>query len=179
MTYVYWPDLDKVGHVQGVASPQYRKELGRIDALVAGLVGLIGPGAVLLVTADHGLIDVPDDRRFDLESRPVLRAGVETILGEPRVRHVYTRPGHSERVARTWADELGDRAKVLTREQVGQLLGPVDDWHADRIGDVVAVARDDWALVSERVDRIVSGLRGQHGGLTDDEVLVPLRALVG
>lgn len=179
MTYVYWPDLDKVGHVQGVASPQYRKELGRIDALVAGLVGLIGPGAVLLVTADHGLIDVPDDRRFDLESRPVLRAGVETILGEPRVRHVYTRPGHSERVARTWADELGDRAKVLTREQVGQLLGPVDDWHADRIGDLVAVAQEDWALVSERVDRIVSGLRGQHGGLTDDEVLVPLRVVAG
>ena len=42
--------------------------------------------------------------------------------------------------------------------------------------DVVAIARDDWALTSERVDRIVSALRGQHGGLTDAEVLVPLRA---
>ena len=55
----------------------------------------------------------------------------------------------------------------------------MDDWHADRIGDLVAVAQEDWALVSERVDRIVSGLRGQHGGLTDDEVLVPLRVVAG
>ena len=47
--------------------------------------------------------------------------------------------------------------------------------YADRIGDVVAIANEDWALTSERVDRIVSALRGQHGGLTDAEVLIPLR----
>jgi hypothetical protein len=58
-------------------------------------------------------------------------------------------------------------------------MGPVDPWYEDRIGDVVAVARDDWALVSDRVDRIVSSLRGQHGALTDAEVLVPLRVAVG
>ena len=75
-----------------------------------------------------------------------------------------------------WRDELGDRADVRIRAEVVDLLGPVDDWYADRIGDVVAIARDDWALTSDRVDRIVSGLRGQHGGLTDEEVLIPLRA---
>ena len=72
------------------------------------------------------------------------------------------------RCTRAWRDELGDRADVRTRAEVVDLLGPVDDWYADRIGDVVAIARDDWALTSDRVDRIVSGLRGQHGGLTDD-----------
>ncbi len=176
LTYVYWPDLDKAGHVHGVDSAAYRAELARVDALVAGLLDLVADDVLLLVTADHGMVDVPDDRRIDLEARPSLRRDVVTILGEPRVRHVYTHTGRGDTVRQAWADELGDRADVRTRESVAELLGPVDDWYADRIGDVVAIARGNWALTSNRVDRIVSGLRGQHGGLEDAEVLVPLRA---
>jgi hypothetical protein len=179
LVYAYWPDLDKAGHIHGVASAQYRDALARVDGLVAGLADLAGSDVALLVTADHGLVDVPDARRLDLESRPALRRGVQTILGEPRVRHVYTEPGRAAEVLRTWRAELGDRAEVLARADVADLLGPVDEWHADRIGDVVAIARDDWALVSDRVDRLVSSLRGQHGARTDAEVLVPLRAAAG
>ncbi len=179
LTYVYWPDLDKVAHVHGVASAAYRAELRRVDALVAGLCALTGPDVALLLTADHGMVDVPDDRRVDLEARPALRRGVQTILGEPRVRHVYARQGAAADVHRAWTQELGERAEVRTRAEVAELLGPVDDWYADRIGDVVAIAAADWALVSDRIDRMVSGLRGQHGGLTDAEVLVPLRLAGG
>jgi hypothetical protein len=143
---------------------------------VAGLWELVADDVALLVTADHGIIDIPDDRRVDLETRPALRRDVVTILGEPRVRHVYTAAGRADAVRRAWSDELGDSADVRTRAEVDELLGPVDEWYADRIGDVVAIARDDWALTSDRVDRIVSGLRGQHGGLTEEEVLIPLRA---
>jgi hypothetical protein len=179
LVYAYWPDLDKAGHVHGVDSPAYRAELTRVDALVAGLAALTGPHVALLVTADHGLVDVPDDRRVDLEALPALRDGVLTILGEPRVRHVYTEPGRAEGVLATWRRLLGERADVRSREEVGALLGPVDEWHVDRIGDVVAIAREDWALVSDRVDRLVSSLRGQHGGLTAAEVEVPLRLARG
>ena len=179
LTYVYWPELDKAAHVHGPASAAHREALAAVDALVAGLAALTGPDAALLVTADHGLVDVPDDRRLDLEARPQLRHGVATILGEPRVRHVYAEPGRAADVLATWRTVLGGVADVLDREQASALLGPVDDWYADRIGDVVAIARDDWALVSERVDRLVSSLRGQHGGRTEAEVLVPLRVAVG
>jgi hypothetical protein len=95
------------------------------------------------------------------------------------VRHVYTEPGRADEVLTTWRRVLGERADVRARGAVAELLGPVDDWHAERIGDVVAIAREDWALVSERVDRLVSSLRGQHGGLTPDEVEVPLRLARG
>jgi hypothetical protein len=175
LTYVYWPDLDKTAHVHGVGSGAYRAELRRVDCLVAGLGDLVADDVALLVTADHGVVDVPDDRRIDLESRAAFRRDVVTILGEPRVRHVYTVAGRADAVRDAWRDELGERADVRTRSEVAELLGPVDDWYADRIGDVVAIANEDWALTSERVDRIVSALRGQHGGLTDAEVLIPLR----
>ncbi|HEX6887089.1 MAG TPA: nucleotide pyrophosphatase/phosphodiesterase family protein [Candidatus Nanopelagicales bacterium] len=174
LTYVYWPDLDKAGHVHGVASAQYRQALAAVDRLVAGIVDVLPPDAALLVTADHGLVDVPDDRRVDLEADPALRVGVEAILGEPRVRHVYAEPGQAEAVLARWRRLLAGRAEVRSRAEVAALLGPVDEWHADRIGDVVAIAGEDWALVSERVDRMVSSLRGQHGGREPAEVRVPL-----
>lgn len=180
LTYVYWPDLDKVGHVHGTDSGHYRSALRRVDALVGVLAGaLVGGQSCLLVTADHGMLDVADDRRVDLEADPTLRAGVVTILGEPRVRHVYCAPGRAEQVAGTWQRSLGSRARVLLRDEAAELLGPVPEWHVDRIGDVVAVARGSWALVSDRVDSRVSALRGQHGGLSADEVNVPLRLVRG
>jgi hypothetical protein len=179
LVYAYWPDLDKAGHVHGVASEAYRAQLPRVDALVAGLAALAGPDVALLVTADHGLVDIPDDRRIDLEAHPALRDGVVTVLGEPRVRHVYAEPGRADAVLETWRRVLGERADVRARAEVAELLGPIDEWHAERIGDVVAIAREDWALVSERIDRLVSSLRGQHGGLTPDEVEVPLRLARG
>jgi hypothetical protein len=179
LTYVYWPDLDKVAHVHGVGSGAYRAALPRVESLVRGLLELVSDDVALLVTADHGIIDVPDERRIDLEGRPSLRDDVVTILGEPRVRHIYAASGRADAVHAAWCDALGDRADVRLRADVVDLLGPVDDWYADRIGDVVAIARDDWALTSDRIDRIVSGLRGQHGALTDDEVLIPLRVAGG
>lgn len=176
LTYVYWPELDKAAHVHGVRSRSYDAALREVDSLVAGLLELAGPDVALVVTADHGMVDVPNDRRIDLEAQPALLRGVAAILGEPRVRHVYTEPGQASRVRRTWDAALQDRALVRSREEVADLLGPVDDWYSDRIGDVVAIATEDWALVSQRVDRVVSGLRGQHGALTPEEVLVPLRS---
>jgi Type I phosphodiesterase / nucleotide pyrophosphatase len=179
LTYVYWPHLDKAGHVHGVDSAPYRAALQQVDLLVETVAGALTRDAALLVTADHGLVDVPDECRVDLESEPLLRVGVERILGEPRERQVYCQPGQASDVADRWSRVLGDRAQVLHREQVVGLLGPVDDWHLDRIGDVVAIAEGSWALVSDRVDSLVSSLRGQHGGLTAAEVNLPLRCATG
>ena len=176
LTYVYWPDLDKAGHVFGVDSSQWRTELARVDALVARLAAALdGPDAALLVTADHGMLDVADASRLALEAAPRLRSGVSAIMGEPRERQIYCEPGQAAAVAATWAQVLGDRAQVRRREEVAELLGPVDEWYVDRLGDVVAIANDAWSLYSERVDWLVSSLRGQHGGVTPDEVEIPLR----
>ena len=177
LTYVYWPDLDKAGHVHGVAL------CGLPGGAGAG--GLPGGRAARPRRRRRGAAGdgrPRDDRR---PRRPPHRPRGPPGAAPGR-RHDPGRAAgparlHARRVAArpcgaTWADELGDRADVRTREEVSDLLGPVDDWYADRIGDVVAIARDNWALTSDRVDRIVSGLRGQHGGLTDAEVLIPLRA---
>jgi hypothetical protein len=173
-TYVYWPELDRVGHEFGVASREWRLALQRADALVARLVDALVPGSTLVVTADHGMVDCPAGMRIDIEANPLLTAGVRRVAGEPRARHLYVTAGAEADVQAEWQQVLGERALVLSRNElvVGGYFGDVDPELEERIGDVMAVPRGNVMLAS-RVDSTVSGLIGQHGGLTDDEVLIP------
>lgn len=173
-TYVYWSDVDRTGHEFGVDSPQWRDALSRADDLVARLVSGLVPGSALVVTADHGMVDCPEGEQVAIEADGRLTAGVTRIAGEPRARHVYVRAGAAADVAAAWREVLGARARVLTRvELVDQgWFGPVEPALEERIGDVMAVATGSTMLASV-VDPTVSRLRGQHGAVTDDELLVP------
>ena len=54
----------------------------------------------------------------------------------------------------------------------GVLFGELDPMLAERVGDVIAIARDTVVLAS-KVDPLTSRHIGQHGGLSDAEMLVP------
>jgi hypothetical protein len=177
LVYCYTPDLDLTGHVRGVDSDAWRQQLAVVDRFAEQLAARLPAGTVLHVTADHGMVDVADDARVDADASPGLREGVRALAGEPRVRHVHAEPGAAADVLARWRAELGDRMQVLTRHEVvaAGLLGPVVHPAAlARTGDVVAIATGEVAVVRRRAEPRFSALRGQHGALTDDELLVPL-----
>ena len=181
LTYLYWPDLDRTGHGHGVDSDHWRSELAHVDYLVERIAATCTADDLLIVTADHGMVDVEVDHRIDIDARPRLRHHVLNIGGEPRCRFVYTRPGHEEDVAHEWRDELSEYAWVLTRTEAvdAGYFARTDSTIAHRIGDVIAWAKDSWSLSSASIDAKVSRLRGQHGSLTPAELEVPLIAMVG
>lgn len=181
LTYVYWGDLDKTGHIHGVDSDAWREELRHVDALAARLRRALPADAALLVTADHGMVDSDEADRIDIDAIAALRHGVRRLAGEPRMRHVYARRDAAAEVMATWSDVLGSRAWVMSREGAVDcgLFGDVEADYAERIGDVVAIARDRTTLCSAQTDALVSSLRGQHGSTSPDEMSVPLTVLVG
>ena len=174
LAYVYWGELDKCGHVYGVASEHWREELAHVDAFVERVLARLPLDCRVVLTADHGMIDVPVGSRIDLDALPVLWDSVTHLAGEPRARHVYARAGAGAEVLAAWQETLGDRAWVMSRNEAERLFGEMDDMLVERVGDVVAVARDGWSLVSDRTDSFVSGLIGQHGGLSLQELAIPL-----
>lgn len=180
LTYVYWAEIDRVGHGSGAGSREWLEALGRADALVAALWEILPAHSAMLITADHGMVNCPPASRIAIESDPDLVADVLMIAGEPRVRHVYARPMHRQAIAARWTERLGDRARVYTRDQLiaEGLYGPIDDDLAERIGDVIAVAQGTTSMTSVR-DRRASSLIGQHGALTLDEWEIPAVMLRG
>jgi hypothetical protein len=136
----------------------------------------------LLVTADHGALDVPATSRIDLDTDPRLGAGVRVVAGEPRVRYLHTLPGSDADVLDAWRAVLGDRADVLSREQAvdSGLFGQVRSEHLARIGDVVVICRDDTVvLATAHEPEMVSKLVAFHGSLTPVETAIPLLTFVG
>ncbi|HZC25568.1 MAG TPA: nucleotide pyrophosphatase/phosphodiesterase family protein, partial [Actinopolymorphaceae bacterium] len=74
LVYAYEGDLDWTGHGEGCHSPAWRHQLATIDAAVERLRSALPSDAVLIVTGDHGMVDVPLDNRVDVDSDPALRA---------------------------------------------------------------------------------------------------------
>ncbi|MFE0530032.1 alkaline phosphatase family protein [Micromonospora parva] len=178
----YHADLDRYGHVYGVDSEPWRVAAAEVDALLARLVDGLPPDAALLVTADHGQLDIPAAHRFDLDTDPRLRAGVRLVAGEARVRYLHTEPGATEDVLAAWSAVLGATARVRTRDEVVATgwFGPVPEEHLGRVGDVVVTCNDTYAVMASRTERpLASKLVAYHGSDTAAELTVPLLVVRG
>jgi hypothetical protein len=176
LTYVYDGDLDWTGHRFGVASAAWLQQLAMIDAAAEQLRESLPRSTRLLVLADHGMVDSPQDARVDVDEVLELRDGVALLGGEARFRHLYCRPGAVDDVAATWRTVLGERALVLTRDEVvaSGWLGPVEAAVLPRLGDGMVACHGDHAVVSTHDFEYENKLVGLHGSLTPDEMLIPL-----
>ena len=177
LVYLYWGEVDKTGHVHGSGSFEWGEQLGAVDGAVRALVARLRSDTLVVVTADHGMVDVPFEQRIDLARDAELAAGVRHVGGEPRAVQLYCRPGAAADVAATWRARLGERATVLLRDEaVGAgWFGAVDPRVLPRIGDVVTSMRADLAVVDARTARPeLLRLVGLHGARTPEEALVPL-----
>jgi hypothetical protein len=177
VVYLYWGELDKTGHVHGSGSFEWGEELAAVDGAVRTLVARLRSDTLVVVTADHGMVDIPFDRRVDLGRDAELAAGVRHVGGEPRSVQLYCSPGAAADVAAVWRARFGDRATVLLRDEAvaAGWFGPVEDRVLPRIGDVVTSMRGDLAVVDSRTARPeILRLLGLHGARTPDEALVPL-----
>lgn len=175
VVYAYERELDHTGHKLGVGSWQWLSHLHRIDDFCERLRECLDDDVRLLITADHGMLDIDPAKRLVIEEEPSLMAGVDDIAGEGRLRQLYVQPNSIAAVAQRWRDRLGERAWVCTRgEAVEQgWFGPMDDALAARFGDILVAMRTDWALMSNKWPGEMS-LVGMHGSLTADEMFIPL-----
>ncbi len=172
VVYTYERLLDHTGHTRGWRSDAWLSQLARIDSLAARLRDALPANTRLLITGDHGMVDVPDEHKLIAEDTLQLLRGVRVIAGEGRLRQVYGQA--PEAIARNWRTVLGDRAWVDTREQVAETwFGGMDENLADRFGDVVVAMRDDWAVLTRQFPGEATMI-GMHGSLTAGEMQVPL-----
>lgn len=171
--YFYERQLDHAGHVRGVGSSSWRRELRRSDALVTRLRAAVPEDVRLVVTGDHGMLNVPRSQRIVAEDEPGLLADVTALAGEGRLRQLMT--GKPEAVAARWRDRLGERAWVRTRAEAIEegWFGAVPPRLAGRFGDVLVAMADDGAVMSRTLAREFQ-LVGMHGSLTKAELEVPL-----
>jgi hypothetical protein len=175
LVYAYERQLDHVGHGHGCNSEDWLRQLIRVDALCERLRAALPEDVVLVITGDHGMVDVPRAHQVVAEDEPELMAGVSALAGEGRFRHLYVDHDDPQRVAARWRAQLGERAWVRTRDEAidDGWFGPVDDDLRERYGHVLVAMCEDWAVMTRQHPRELE-LVGMHGSLTEAEMLVPL-----
>ncbi|AMM22429.1 hypothetical protein AX769_13360 [Frondihabitans sp. PAMC 28766] len=179
VTYLYVPELDMAAHRYGWESDQWAAALESLDAEVRRLVASLGREQALLVTADHGIIDVPEHKHVIFGDKLGLLDGVRHLAGEPRCLqlHFDASADNAQRVAvvDAWRAAEGQRAWVVTRDEAIEAgwFGEVAPEVTPRIGDVLIAARKGIAYYAT-VDERSRGMIGQHGSWSPDETQVPL-----
>lgn len=180
LIYCYVAELDQAGHRFGSESAEWLAALEELDQAVDLLTSYLPRTAGLLVTADHGMVDVPASRHVEMLSDSPLMEGVTAVGGEPRVRHLYFASPDDPRCAlvyERWREHEGSRALVMRQSEAiaaGWFGARVSEDARSRMGDIIIAAQklvgyypEDAAVNSRRIV-------GQHGSITPEECIVPL-----
>jgi type I phosphodiesterase/nucleotide pyrophosphatase len=176
-TYAYYEGIDKVAHARGLGQ-YYADELHAVDRLVGDVLEVLPPGAVLVVTADHGQVEVGN--RIEVLGAELM-AEVTLLSGEGRFRWLHVRQGATDDVAALALEAYADVAWVRTRDQIveeGWLGGVPSAAVMARLGDVALVPFAPTAFL-DPADTGELRILARHGSLTVDEMLVPLLSWPG
>lgn len=178
IVYVYIPELDQAGHSQGVDSAAWLHRLEELDAALAVFDTSLPRDAGVLLTADHGMLDLAPHQRLTIDASSELWNGVRHVAGEPRCLQLgLDELADLGAVLDRWRSAEGSRAWVVSRQEAidAGWFGDVSAEVLPRIGDVLVAARARVAYYDERSATSQSlAMVGQHGSFSPEEVRVPL-----
>ena len=176
--YAYYDGVDKIAHERGFG-PFYEAEIAAADWLVGALLSALPPGTTLVVTADHGQVQI-DEPAIKLPKD--LMECVHHQSGEGRFRWLHARRGSEDDLLSISQALFSHQAWVVSREQVIEeaWLGPskgakMSDSVARRLGDVALVPFAD-VTYEDPLDSGPFPLICRHGSLTSAEMYVPFLA---
>lgn len=160
----YLPNVDAAGHVEGTTSEAYSEALRFVTAVWEGIGEGLPAHAAMVGTADHGMVDI--DRHVQIEPPPTV-----TLYGDSRVVYVAGDVSAAVSLAAdlpaTWA----------TGEELDRLWGP-GPFHPE-----FERRRPDGLIIADPgVGFLYPGnrtqLAGYHGGLSEEELRIPLLVYV-
>jgi len=180
LLYVYWGYLDGLGHKKGPDSEAYEIEMERLLLELKRFASENLPNDTLLViTSDHGMIQIPSANNYFIKSTdPFNRLLSSPPGGEMRMMYFYlSRKSNFELLKRYFEENFPEKSEFIPSNEAVEMglfgRGRAHPELYNRIGDVIMVAKDNYAftyLYSGGEER----LNGMHGGLTEEELYVPV-----
>lgn len=178
--YAYWPELDGLGHEHGSASRRVAAHFAQLDYALERLVAsLKGTHTTLIVTADHGMIDTTPERVIEVSDHPELvQTLARPLCGERRSAYCYVDPAGARRFEDYVRGALADCATLVNSEDLvaGGYFGLGEPHPAlrERIGDYTLLMKDDYVIKDWLPGERRHVQLGVHGGLSAQELYVPL-----
>jgi predicted AlkP superfamily pyrophosphatase or phosphodiesterase len=173
--YVYLNEVDEASHSKGYGSDKFMFALDKVEELVTGLMTELPKGCQIWITSDHGMLNRTD--YVVVGDGNDLLEHVDLMAGEPRVRYLYTSESKLEIVRERWLEFFNDRVEIFSRGEAitaGLFGGEVHPDFIERIGDLIVIAKGSLILVEKARESLQIAMVGHHGGMTSDELEIPL-----
>jgi len=179
--HAYYPVFDALSHTHGCTADEVVAQFRRIDAAFAQLIDrLQGSGTDVVVSADHGFTDSPPERQVHLDTHHPAARDLLTapLFGERRAAFCAVRPGAEADFQAFAAEALMGKAVLLRSQELldSGLLGPGKTHRrlAERIGSHTLLMEAGWTICDHVAGERSHAMVGVHGGLSAEEMWVPL-----
>lgn len=178
-THFYIEDIDSLSHRKGPFSDNVTGLLARIDRELSKLSEELGDKVRIVVSADHGHIDVPREHHHILNyDDPILDFLEAPPSGESRNPIYHVKQGRTDDFVNTFQARYGGDFLLVEPDdlQAEMLLGPeaLSDLTRQRLGSFVGLAKGPGAIEFIAKHGKSKNHRGMHGGLSKHEIQVPL-----
>lgn len=181
--YAYHPDYDTLCHRFGPFADAPRRHLARLDRMLARVAAACGKGTTLLVTADHGHEET--QTVLDLSAVEGFYGSLVALpSGDARLMHCFVRPGKQKDFRKlVSSSEIAPFAACVEGKKALEagLFGPGKPHPAleARTGDWLLLARAGVTMTAPPALEAPHFHLGSHGGLSENELRVPLFAVRG
>ena len=177
LVYLYIPELDQLAHRFGCQSQNWLNTIEDLDSVLAAFMKSLPKTAGAILTADHGVIDVPQASHVYLEHYESMK-DLAMIGGDPRVGFLYFEAG-IDLVAKREAlqADLGSQAEVVTIQELVDAgwYQPLSESAKKVAPDLVVLPKGDRVVYHREFAKVKSmSMIGQHGGMSKAEWEVPL-----
>ena len=183
--YAYWSKFDSVSHEYGTNSKEAKKHFLEIDKKINSFINDIkGTNTTLIITADHGFIDTTKKRIIKLEDHPKLKECLTLpFCGEPRLVYCYVHPGKAKQFEIYVKNKLNRFCSLHKSEEIINknyfgLFKP-NPRLMDRVGDYVLIMKENYVFIDKVLKEERHFYIGNHGGVSKEEMYVPLIVFSG
>ena len=178
IVYLYVPELDQLAHAQGWKSQAWLNQLEGIDGYIAKLYADLGKANGIIVTADHGIVDVPRTSHIYIDEF----LGEDELLdvgGDTRALFLYLK--HQDAAESTMIKlegEVGASCYVVTPSMLVDAGFWQENKFPDLMPELVVMAKKEVALYHRAFAKKKSlEMIGHHGSISQQEMSIPLIAL--
>ncbi len=172
LAYLYSIEPDFSSHHHGITSTEVKDALTSINDNLIKLPEKLPKNTLIILTADHGLVDVEAIDLFDYHD---LTSTFEHLpAGEPRATQFFIKEGMHEHFINFFEEHFGQyfnlytKAELLSKKLLG--TGEPSELIDTCLGDFIAIAKDRYMFkLSDKQAHLA-----HHGGMSQGELIVPL-----
>ncbi|MBI2184889.1 MAG: alkaline phosphatase family protein [Thaumarchaeota archaeon] len=185
--FAYWDVVDALSHIHGPLTEEVYAEMASFSNVfktefLNKIEKNMGGKTAILITGDHGLIATPKAKTIFIDRHPRLMDCLQLPpTGDSRAAVMHTRPGKTDKARRYIDSKFQGKVRVIESQTALKEgffgYGALNKEISSRIGDLIVLPYEGYSIVYSYKRREEGfELKGSHGGLLKNEMLVPLLA---